>query len=97
MKLPGILLMLYQQETAPLPADEIMDSIYHSMPSKWKNKMIEQGFDYADVTIKEMADFFETRVETLEPKEYKKNLQQLSRKASTKPKRHKGKTLTPVS
>ena len=26
----------------------------------WKNKMIEQGFNYADSTIKEMTDFFET-------------------------------------
>ena len=39
------------QETAPLPADEIMDIIYHSMPSTWKNKMIEQGFNYSDSTI----------------------------------------------
>ena len=29
------------QETAPLPSDEIMDIIYHSMPTTWKNKMIE--------------------------------------------------------
>ena len=50
------------QETAPLSADEIMDIIYHSIPTPWKNKMIEQGFNYADLTIKEMSDFFETRV-----------------------------------
>ena len=31
------------QETALLPADEIMDIIYHSMPNTWKNKIIEQG------------------------------------------------------
>ena len=36
------------QETAPLPADEIMEIIYHSIPTTWENKMIEQGFDYAD-------------------------------------------------
>ena len=30
------------QETVPLPADEIMDIIYHSMPTTWKNNMIEQ-------------------------------------------------------
>ena len=40
------------QETAPLPADEIMDIIYYSMPTMWKNKMIEQGFNYADSIIK---------------------------------------------
>ena len=62
------------QETAPLPADKIMDIIYHSIPTTWKNKMIEQGFNYADSTIKEMTDFCETRVETLEPKEEKKKI-----------------------
>ena len=30
--------------------------------------MIEEGFYYANSTIKEMTDFFETRVENLEPK-----------------------------
>ena len=57
------------QETAPLPAGEIMDIIYHVMPTTWENKMIEQGFNYAHSTIKEMSDYFETRVENLEPKE----------------------------
>ena len=33
--------------------------------------MIEQGFNYADSTSKEMSDFFEIRVENLEPKEEK--------------------------
>ena len=52
----------------PLPAAEIMDIIYHTIPRTWKNKMIEQGFNYLDSTIKEMTDFFETRVENLKPK-----------------------------
>ena len=47
------------QETASLPADEILDIIYHSMPTTWKNKMVEQGFNYADSTIKEMTDFID--------------------------------------
>ena len=34
--------------------------------------MIEKGFNYADSTIKEMTDIFETRLENLEPKEEKK-------------------------
>ena len=34
--------------------------------------MIEQGFNYAESTVKEMSDFFETRQENLEPKEEKK-------------------------
>ena len=46
------------QESAHLPADEIMDIIYHSKPTTWKNKMIELGFNYADSTIKQMTDFF---------------------------------------
>ena len=41
-----------------LAVDEIIDIIYHFMPTTWKNKMIEQGFNYADSTIKEMSDFF---------------------------------------
>ena len=61
------------QETVPLPADEIMDIIYHSMPTIWKNKMIEQSFNYVDCTVKEMSDLFETRVENLKPKVYKKS------------------------
>ena len=52
------------RETAPLSTDEIMDIIYHSMPTRWKNKMIEQGFNYTDSTIKKMTDIFETRIET---------------------------------
>ena len=46
------------QVTTSLPVDEIMDIIYQSMPTTWKNKMIEQGFNYADSNVKEMADFF---------------------------------------
>ena len=39
------------------------------MPITWENKMIEQCFNHADYTIKEMSDFYETRIENLEPKE----------------------------
>ena len=34
--------------------------------------MIEQEFNFADSTIKEMTDFFDTRIENLEPKEDKR-------------------------
>ena len=34
--------------------------------------MIKQGFNYADSTIKEMTDFFETRLENLVLKGEKK-------------------------
>ena len=53
------------QETAPLSADETMDIIYHSTPTTWKKKMIEQGFNYANSTVKEMSDDIRTRVENL--------------------------------
>ena len=33
------------QESAPLPEDETMDIIYHSMLASLNNKMIEQGFN----------------------------------------------------
>ena len=56
--------------------------------------MIEQGFNYADSIIKEMIDFFETRVENLEPKEEQ---QQLPRNPTRKALRiGREKTLTPV-
>ena len=56
------------QETA----DKIMGIIYHSMPITWENEMIEQGFNYADSIVKEINDFFEFRVENMEPKDEKK-------------------------
>ena len=59
--------------------------------------MIEQGFNYADSSIKEMTDFFETRVENMEPKEDRKNLQQFARKTRNFSRKGKGKTPTPVS
>ena len=43
--------------------------------------MIEQVFNYADSTIKEMTDFFETRVEDLEPKENKKKSFEVTKKS----------------
>ena len=41
--------------------------------------MIEQGFNYADSTIKEMTDFFDNKAHNLESKEDRKNLQLLPR------------------
>ena len=46
--------------------------------------MIEQGFNYADSTIKEMTDFFETSVENLEPKWDKKKSAAATKKAVKK-------------
>ena len=69
------------QKTVPLRADEIMDIIYHSIPTTWKNKMIEHGFNCIDSTIKEMTDFFETWVENLELKEEKKKTSAAAKKS----------------
>ena len=66
-----------------------MDIIYHSMLNTWKNKMIEQGFNYADSTIKEMTDIFESRVENLEPKEDKKKSSVAFKKAKKALKKRK--------
>ena len=58
-----------EQETEPLSMDEIIDDIiYHSMPTTWKTKMIEQSFNYVNSTEKEMTDFLKTRVENLVPR-----------------------------
>ena len=67
------------------------------MPSTWKNKMIDQGFNYADSTIKAMTNIFKNRVENVEPKEDKKNLHQLPRKVRNLSRKGKGKTPTSVS
>ena len=53
------------QETSSLPVDEIIDIIYPTMPCP-SCGIIEQGFNYADSTFKEMTDLFESRVGNLE-------------------------------
>ena len=50
------------------------------MPTTLKNKMIEQGFIYADSTIKEKTSLFETRVENFEPMEDRKKCLASSKK-----------------
>ena len=42
------------------------------------------GKNYADFTIKELTDFFETRVEKLEPKEEKKKSSASAKKSNKK-------------
>ena len=51
--------------------------------------MIEQGFNYADSTNKEMSDFFETRVENLEPREDRKNFSSAAKKSKKALKKRK--------
>ena len=75
----------------------IMDIIYHTMPTIWKNKMIEQGFNYAVSTVKKKNDFFETRVDNLEPKEDKKQSSMYPIKKRTRKRNSKrGKRMTPA-
>ena len=88
------------QETVLLSADEIMDIIYSiPCPPRGKTRINEEGFNYADSTIKEMTDFFETREEKLEPKEKEKNLLQLPRnlRIRSPPRKKNEKTSTPLS
>ena len=42
------------------------------MHTTWKNKMVEQYFNFTNSTVKEMTDFYETRAESLDHKEDKK-------------------------
>ena len=59
------------------------------MTNTWENKMIEQGFNYADSTIKEMTDLFETRVENLESKEEKNKSSTAAKKSKKSTKKRK--------
>ena len=51
--------------------------------------MIEQGFNYADCTIKEMTDLIETRVENLGPREDRKKSTVASKKTKRSLKKRK--------
>ena len=52
--------------------------------------MIKQGLNLADFTIKKITDFFETRVENLEPKEDRKKSSTASNLSEKKLKKRKG-------
>ena len=62
------------------------------MPNTWKNKMIEQSFNYVNSTIKELTDFFESRVENLGPKEDNKKSSSASKKLRKALKKRKRET-----
>ena len=68
------------------------------MSTTWKKKIIEQCFNYVDFTVKEMSDFFETKIENLEPKEEKKKSSPAAKKSKEKcpPRKGNEKTPTPV-
>ena len=46
--------------------------------------MIEYGFNFVNFTIKNMTDFFETRVEKLEPRQHKKQSSTFFKKSKDK-------------
>ena len=69
--------------------DVIMDIINCSMPTTGKNKIIEQGLNYVDSTVKEMTDLFETGVENLEPREDKNKSSASSRQKNQEKKSNK--------
>ena len=83
------------QETKSLFTDEIMDIIYHFMPTIRKNKMIEQGINLANFTVKEITGFLQTRVENREPTEEKKKMY-ISTKNKKNPRTEKEMTLNQV-
>ena len=45
------------QETPTLSTDEVMDIMYRSVPTSWKNKINEQGFNYLVSPVKEIPAF----------------------------------------
>ena len=49
-----------------LPGDDIKEILYHAMPKTWKNKLVEQGYNYLDGPIHSMAEFVKTRIENIE-------------------------------
>ena len=62
------------QLVTSLPDDDIKEILYHAIPnSRMEKKMVEQGYNYLDGPIysmaeflKSMAEFFETRIKSLE-------------------------------
>ena len=50
-----------------LPDDEIKEILHHAMSNSWKKQMTLQGYNYLNGSDSVMADFFETRIENLEP------------------------------
>ena len=56
------------------------------MTNTWKNKMIEQGFNFSGSTVKKVVDFFKVRVENLNPKQ---NMKQENQNFTNKTKKKK--------
>ena len=50
-----------------LHEDEVIEIIYHSLPSSWRKQIILQGFYFVEQTIDSMVNFLEERVEHWEP------------------------------
>ena len=68
------------QMATALSDDEGKEILYHVMSNLWRRKMTEQGYNYLDRSIKEIKDFFETRVENLDTQSPSLAVRSLSRK-----------------
>ena len=76
------------QPVAPLSEDKVKEILYHAMPNLWKKKMVEQGYNYLDGSIQNMAEFFETRIENLERFDSKKESNKSQNTKSNKQRKH---------
>ena len=54
------------QQVAPLSDNEVKRILYHTMPSSWKKKIVELGYNYLDGYIQITTGFFETRIKNME-------------------------------
>ena len=54
------------QLVTSLPDDDIKEIFYHAMPNTWKNKIVEQGYNFLDGPIHSIVIFFGTRIEKFE-------------------------------
>ena len=63
-----------------------------------KTRRLNNDFNYTDANVKEMTDFFETRVENLEPKENNRKSSAAAKKGKRNKtsRNRKEQTLTPV-
>ena len=61
-----------------------MNIIYHSMPTKWKNKIIEQELNCGDSTVNEICHFSDSWIENFMPREDKKKSSMASKKKKEK-------------
>ena len=42
-------------DAVPLPEDELVEALYHAMPSSWRSNMVLQGFNYVQHTVMDLV------------------------------------------